>query len=206
MQIECGTTATDYEPYKEAQILTASTPNGLPGIPVSTGGNYTDENGQQWICDEIDFARGKYVQRVFLETIQFQAQDLGNGIRYVGTATNNISPNHLGSVVCKTLPYHRDATVGLNGIRSAISTERNIIAYYNGEVIESAELLYPLASPIETDLTAEEMAQYAALHTHYPNTTICNDEHTDMEVKYITDTKMYIDKKFSELATAILNV
>lgn len=56
--------ATDFEPYKSIQTLTASTPNGLPGIPVSSGGNYTDENGQQWLCDEIDFARGVYVQRV----------------------------------------------------------------------------------------------------------------------------------------------
>ena len=46
------------------QTITAQTPNGLPGIPVASGGNYTDANGQAWICDEIDFARGVYVQRV----------------------------------------------------------------------------------------------------------------------------------------------
>lgn len=46
------------------QTLTMQTPNGLPGIPVSSGGNYTDESGQQWICDEVDFERGVYVQRV----------------------------------------------------------------------------------------------------------------------------------------------
>lgn len=64
IQLEIGSTATAYEPYKEIQTLTVSTPNGLPGIPVTSGGNYTDENGQQWVCDEIDFARGVYVQRV----------------------------------------------------------------------------------------------------------------------------------------------
>ncbi|MFQ8777220.1 MAG: hypothetical protein ACLR78_07145 [Roseburia sp.] len=30
----------------------SETPNGLPGIPVSSGGNYTDERGQQWVADE----------------------------------------------------------------------------------------------------------------------------------------------------------
>ena len=45
------------------QGVIVQTPNGLPGIPVSSGGNYTDENGQQWICDEIDLIRGVYVQR-----------------------------------------------------------------------------------------------------------------------------------------------
>ena len=48
----------------DAQIMTIATPNGLPGIPVTSGGNYTDANGRQWICDEKDFARGVYVQRV----------------------------------------------------------------------------------------------------------------------------------------------
>ncbi len=54
---------TTYSPYRE-QLLTLSTPNGLPGIPVTSGGNYTDQNGQQWICDEVDLERGVKVQRV----------------------------------------------------------------------------------------------------------------------------------------------
>ena len=44
--------STAYSPYRE-QLLTLPTPNGLPGIPVTSGGNYTDENGQQWVCDEV---------------------------------------------------------------------------------------------------------------------------------------------------------
>lgn len=62
-QLERGSDATVYEPY-EGQTLSISTPNGLPGIPVSSGGNYTDSTGQQWICDEVDFGRGVYVQRI----------------------------------------------------------------------------------------------------------------------------------------------
>ena len=53
----------DYEPYRE-QLLTLPTPNGLPGIPVTSGGNYTDPQGQQWVCDEVDLERGVKVQRV----------------------------------------------------------------------------------------------------------------------------------------------
>lgn len=49
---------------EQMQSVSFSTPNGLPGIPVTSGGNYTDENGQQWICDEVDLGRGVYVQRV----------------------------------------------------------------------------------------------------------------------------------------------
>lgn len=54
---------TTYSPYRE-QLLTLPTPNGLPGIPVSSGGNYTDPQGQQWVCDEVDLERGVKVQRV----------------------------------------------------------------------------------------------------------------------------------------------
>ena len=63
IQLELGTTATAYEPYRE-QILTLHTPNGLPGIPVASGGNYTDLSGQRWVCDEVDLERGVWVQRV----------------------------------------------------------------------------------------------------------------------------------------------
>lgn len=63
VQLELGITATAYEPYRE-QLLTLPTPNGLPGIPVTSGGNYTDQSGQQWICDEVDLERGVRVQRV----------------------------------------------------------------------------------------------------------------------------------------------
>ena len=63
VQLELGTTATAYSPYRE-QLFTLPTPNGLPGIPVTSGGNYTDSTGQQWVCDEIDLERGVKVQRM----------------------------------------------------------------------------------------------------------------------------------------------
>lgn len=63
VQLELGSTATAYSPYRE-QLFTLPTPTGLPGIPVTSGGNYTDSQGQQWVCDEMDLERGVKVQRV----------------------------------------------------------------------------------------------------------------------------------------------
>lgn len=61
-QLEVGLVSTNYEKGKTNQSL--SIPHTLHGIPVTSGGNYTDANGQQWICDEVDFERGVYIQRV----------------------------------------------------------------------------------------------------------------------------------------------
>lgn len=48
-------------------VAAISTPNGLVGISAENGGNYTDETGQQWVCDEIvKYAdgTGERVQRI----------------------------------------------------------------------------------------------------------------------------------------------
>lgn len=43
---------------------------------------------------------------------------------------------------------------------------------------------YALATPIETDLTAEEIAAYKALHTYSPTTTVGNDAEAWIKVGY----------------------
>ena len=58
---------TSWTPYKQKQSLTISTPNGLPGVPVTDASlaTYTDENGQMHYADEVDFERKVYIQRVY---------------------------------------------------------------------------------------------------------------------------------------------
>lgn len=63
LQLEIGSTATAYE-APHSQSITATTPNGLPGIPVDSGGNYTDAAGQQSAGDVKDYGTGKYTQMV----------------------------------------------------------------------------------------------------------------------------------------------
>ena len=143
VQIEIGRAASDYEPYKEPQTLTIQKPTDvpvfLPGIHVSEGGNYTDENGWQWVCDEVDFARGVYVQRVW---------------RIASYAGENLSTAYMSAT---------------------------------GSLSNGAEILYVLAAPIETPLSSEELAQYAALRTYSPNTTIYTNTEADMMVRYVKE-------------------
>jgi hypothetical protein len=53
---------------------------------------------------------------------------------------------------------------------------------------------YVLAEPIETELTDTEMAMFLALRTNYHNTTVVNNDSAHMEMKYIADTKIYIQE------------
>lgn len=81
-------TVTVSDGANKSQTLTLQTPNALPGIPVASSGNYTDESGQQWVCDEVDLARGVYVQRVakFKLTSSMNWTKAGNNVdRYFCT-------------------------------------------------------------------------------------------------------------------------
>ena len=76
LQLEIGSTATAYE-APHSQSITSSTPNGLPGIPVDSGGNYTDASGQQWVCDEVDFGVGTHTQRIS-KINSYNSETVGN--------------------------------------------------------------------------------------------------------------------------------
>lgn len=222
-----GLTASPYEPPRIPQSLTLQTPNGLPGVPVSKDGNYTDENGQQWICDEIDLGRGKYVQRVnnfvfndkALFSVDIEAKH-ENSILINISVTDASNLNTLGanSMLCdrlKACEWHiysiDEVSCGYTGganylrVRLPISAGTEIEEIKNYLADKSFKILYIIATPIERDLTPEEIAAYKALRTYVPTTVITNDAGAGMEVTYVADTKAYIDKKFKELNQAIVN-
>ena len=200
-----------YEPYIESQAITQA--YTLSGILVTSGGNYTDSDGQQWICDEIDLERGVYIQRLFGENVEFEFQEELD--RY--TATLSHAANTLYAVdngiilLCDKHAFDPTAGAGtpkVNGIRIAFTSPTKAIAYHNGEALDNAYVLYPLATPIETPLTAEEIIAFKALRTNYPNTTILNDAGAWMSVKYNADTKTYVENpkvlKLADSSTGVV--
>lgn len=199
--LNIGSTALPFEPYKQPQSLTVQTPNGLPGIPVSSGGNYTDENGQQWICDEIDFKRGKYVQRVkeriygenenvsasgydAVYTIKQEDADhstpaLSNMFIYIDRVANGMDFVSLSD-------YSASIVFGLSWITGKdAEAAKNWFAqkYAEGNPVK---VLYVLATPIETDLSQEQMAAYANLHTNRPTTVVSATDGAGMKLTYKT--------------------
>lgn len=228
--LNAGTAVIPYEPYT-AQSLTAHTPNGLPGIPVTSGGNYTDENGQAWICDEIDFARGVYIQRVMIKTFNgtenWAKCNVANGwfdatywltVRSTHIAGYNPSDNYCLSNQYKATSRNNIQSVasgwcalGSHGCEVLFTTDLKTVEEWKAELAQKyaegnpVKIAFVFSDPIETPLSAEELAQYSALHTNKPNVSAYNDAGAGMKLAYVADTKLYIDKKFNELAAAIVN-
>ena len=123
-----GEKALQYEPYRE-QLLTLPTPNGLPGIPVTSGGNYTDPSGQQWVCDEVDLEREVKVQRIASFVIDAKNANkifITNIYTHVTVATNAriATPQKVNKdvrlercVFCEVLPWMKSVWAShVNGI------------------------------------------------------------------------------------------
>ena len=195
IQIEIGTKATAYEPYRE-QLLTLPTPNGLPGIPVTSGGNYTDQNGQQWICDEVDLERGVKVQRV-------NAVDLSTctitGITNL-TATKRISIrlplkgiDYTAKALCNRLPYLVSFTS--DTIHFYIDTNNaQVFIPIGAKNPEEGEyiLFYVLDAPIETPLTPAEIAAYKAITAYAPDTVVQASDGAGIKLCYQRDVNLVV--------------
>ena len=188
--------ATSYEPYKPVQKLIVPTPNGLPGIPVSSGGNYTDEKGQQWVCDEVDFKKGVYVQRIGKKTITSKDSFFKSGlstddVNYFGL--NNFFV-HIGTRGEKDVLMSNCFVAGIYQNFGALgkiflgSASGNVIYFsvnaqkypdagtFKQWAVENGLMfLYQLADIVETHLTAEELSAYKTLRTYSPTTTVIND-------------------------------
>lgn len=210
IQVEVGEEATEYEEHKEVQTLTANTPNGLPGIAVSSGGNYTDKNGQQWICDEIDLERGVYIQRIGKLIIDGnenweESTDYDGYYRYVYSSIGKIYGDlgyrlqmntHFFNRTTEThggyeYLYLQTTTSGGNAyIQSDRFTTVDELKTWLGE--NNVTVIYELIEPIETELTATEIEAYKALRTNKLVTTIQNDSEAYMNVSYNVDTRTFI--------------
>ena len=206
----------------QTQTLAVSTPDGLRGVRVQSGGNYTDENGQQWICDEIDFARGVYVKRVKSVAFDGTEEFSKSGTKQFAFNVADAVSTHATTVdaFCSHFTYSSDSwgsdVTGfvkhnyyvylhyMELTEDSVSAFKAYLAeqYANGNPVT---VYYVLATPIETPLPAEELAQYATLHSNKPNTTVFNDAGAGLAVEYVADTKNYIDQKLAAISAAMLN-
>lgn len=189
------------------QSMNISTPNGLPGIPVSSGGNYTDEKGQQWVCNTIEFRNSvaEMVQRI--ECIDFKAarwqiakrlNAVGGfffisqikksalyGTTVMGTTSNILRIGNpytdFGDYVWALTNNGRsECRIGFTD--STIDSTEKLTNLLNS--LPEAYAMYCIAEPIRTPLSPETIAAYKQLHTYKGTTIINNDAGAYMSVKY----------------------
>lgn len=209
---------------ENTQHLSIQTPNGLPGIKVDSGGNYTDSNGQQRVCDEMDFGRGKYVQRIKKLTLDgseawFVQEDSAGQHQFFIDLKDALYPYNASdfdkSFLCnhfKSVSKAGDIDDGT--VRAGVYKETfapvfkphgaiNEISKFKSWLSENpTTILYILATPIETDIPEETMTAYRNLYTNYPSTVIQNDSGAGMEVEYVADTKQFILDQIKALVQA----
>ena len=182
----------------KVQTLTLLTPNGLPGIPVTSGGNYTDQSGQQWVCDEVDLERGVKVQRV-------NAVDL-SACAIIGTTNLAVTKrlairlplkakDYTVKALCNRLPYLVSFTI--DTIHFYVDANNvNVFIPIDAKNPEEGEyiLFYALATPIETPLTPDEIAAYKALTAYGPDTVVQASDGAGVKLVYQRDVNIAIKR------------
>ena len=186
---------------QQPSTATFSTPNGLPGIPVDSGGNYTDADGQQWICDEIDTQAGVYRQRV--GKVQYVGDTSESWNNYPNETykgfTINVPDRKIAAFnhgICNRFPVDMDTSSTKPGlwVGSTSSSDRRTTIYFhncNPSIASSLEewrtwlskhpvmLIYPLKTPVETPLSD-------AVDTFLGGTNLFVSEH-EMDVTVKTE-------------------
>lgn len=187
-----------YEDCKSTTYI--STKNGLPGIPVTSSGNYTDKDGQQWVTDEIvKYAdgSGKYIQRVIKlildGTEDWQGGDNNTFVLYSEQFPTRTSVKPLcGSYIAATttvanMPdksirhtYWSGQTRGFIAIRDTAYTTIND---FKAGLSAKNTVCYTAIHPIVTDLSAEEVSAMRQLDTYDTVTYISTDSEVEPVIK-----------------------
>lgn len=187
----------------KTQTLTLPTPTGLPGIPVTSGGNYTDPQGQQWVCDEVDLERGVKVQRIGKVT-PLSATDIFN--KLANTEEVRIDNPFIRDrgrlpMLCNTFklvpvtwgvdtPYIFSYAATGN---ASIAFRLPIGVYSETYFKEHPTTVYGiLATPIETPLTPAEIAAYKALTVYAPDTVVQAIDGAGLKLEYQRDVNIVI--------------
>lgn len=210
IQVEMNNQETEYEPYEDGGFITISTPNGLRGMKVTEGGNYTDQYGQQWIADEADLVSNTINTRIREYIIDGRAEQsistietLTNVVRFwayipelkgMSTSANNY-------IMCDKLSvansYEEDSISISNGTTIGQGYPRSVVLKLPlAAGTTTAELqAYLAANPLSVMTVVNEVEEIPLevnseeLYMQNPITNVNNTDVAGLEVEYAT-TKM----------------
>lgn len=206
--------------------------DALRGLKGTHGANFTDASGAQWVTDELNVnadGTGEIVRRVASNVYdgtenwsKLGSNDVGNVFSCTPKIPlANISSPRLASHFVQSdnsSAYSPQGTT--SGFMRFAGSETNMLFFIRKDLVASVDewksflaAQYAAGTPVvdvygcaqETQiLTAEEVRSFLLMRTHKPNTTITNTDGAYMVIRYVADTKTYIDNKFAELSTAMI--
>lgn len=195
-----------YEPYHDSQSLTLATPNGLPGIKVDKDGNYTDKDGQQWVCDVIcekdgviGIERNVYPKHYTQNDYRYNSGETEFKLYTYNDNEKNII-NEQAEAICDVFVFDRRMKDNytfravMGGIRAIVNGATSLDDLKR-LLPDGFDVLFVRNTPTFEPFPQDIQNAYKALHTNYPTTIISNDESAHMEVSYVADTKNYIASK-----------
>lgn len=222
VSFNAGRKAYPYSQYK-SQTLAIPTPEGLHGIPVFWGGNYTDSTGQQWICDSIERnADGEWeiIERCKKYTFDGNIDEAWS-INFGSTETASKKVARI-TVADGIMEYNTPLLCNIGKIKAWNLNGTFFIDSFNIFVVyhpfienvlnngvdsfktwlqsNNIELIYAIKIPTTTPITDPELiAKLNALHTYYGITNLFCTDNAGQQMQYLADTKLYIDNKLQSL-------
>ena len=205
IQLEKGTVATPYEPYKE-QILTLTSDR-----PMTKWDRLVKQEGQiGWL-----YSTGEIMlSEITLWNVQKDNLPDNRTQRIYAILNNAIKNQH-----CYATKYYSEepsvSSIKLkdyeciaicNGNYLTLKVDRNIgttsedYVNYFGE--NDDKVIYNSTDQEFVPLPQEQQEAIRALQTYYPTTVVSNSEDTEMELSYVADTKNYTDRKIEEAVSA----
>ena len=146
--------------FVEPQSLPLSTPSGLPGIPVDSGGNYTDGTGQQLTSDYWDFGDGQ--QHILCgEIASYNGEEITTPyISSTGALTT-------GAQVLYVLPEPRTESIPAETIAAyrALQTYAGTTVVSTAEPVAGIEARYILDGTAAWNKVTTALAQLSADNT-----------------------------------------
>lgn len=216
--INRGSTPLPWQPYVAPSSALIALTDSLRGIPVTSGGNYTDEDGQHWIADYIYRRQtdGKWMiwrncGSIVYDGSEDEAWSQSPSVSYRFIINGSTSPA-LSAAIASSFKV---STKGTTDVGQFVVNDGNNSRYFNSNqnsleawktwLAENPQtVVCQLATPTIEELPENVQTELNGLYTYNLHTDMWNNDGAYMNLKYVADTKTWINNKIAGLSTAMI--
>lgn len=213
-----GSTPLPWQPYAAPSSALITLTDSLCGIPVTSGGNYTDADGQQWIADYIYRRQtdGKWMiwrncGSIVYDGSEDEAWSQSPSVSYRFIINGSTSPA-LSAAIASSFKV---STKGTTDVGQFVVNDGNNSRYFNSNqnsleawktwLAENPQtVVCQLATPTIEELPENVQTELNGLYTYNLHTDMWNNDGAYMNLKYVADTKTWINNKIAGLSTAMI--